>query len=137
MIQRIQSLLLLVAVILLSLLYFFPLATLQLRFGNFPVNINGFTQGETFADLSAVKLWFASFTIVLSILILLLAATVLLYKNLKKQLRLCTIAFFLNTVFIILLFLGLEQVASLIDPSVKDTTISYREWVFYMPHKER
>jgi uncharacterized membrane protein len=120
------------AVILLSLLYFFPLATIQLRFGNIPVEINGFVQGDALMDFSATKWWFACFTIILSILVLLLAAVVLSYKNLKRQMRLCMIAFFLNTAFILLLFLGLEQVASLVDPSTKDIPISYN-WAFYMP----
>jgi hypothetical protein len=67
------------------------------------------------------------------VLFLFLAETVLFYKDLNTKKRLCTIAFFLNTAFIILLFLGLEQVASLIDPSTKNIPISYGEWVFYMP----
>ncbi|MDR1973942.1 MAG: DUF4293 domain-containing protein [Bacteroidales bacterium] len=132
MIQRIQSLFLLIAVGFLSLLYFFPLATIQLRFGNIPVEINGFVQGAELSDFSATKIWFAAFTIVLSAVILLLAGVVLSYKNRRRQLRLCTIAFFLNTAFILLLFLGLEQVTSLVDPSTKDIPISY-QWVFYMP----
>jgi hypothetical protein len=132
MIQRIQSFFLLVAVMLLSLLYFFPLATIQLRFGNFPVEISGFVQNDMLIDLSAAKWWFACFTIVLSVLILLLATVVVSYKNLRRQMRLCMIAFFLNTAFILLLFLGLEQVASLVDPSVKNIPISY-SWAFYMP----
>jgi hypothetical protein len=132
MIQRIQSLFLLVAVVLLSLLYFFPLAIIHLRFGNFTVEINGFVQNDTLMDFSATKWWFACFTIILSALVLLLAAVVFSYKNLRRQLRLCMMAFFLNTVFILLLFLGLEQVASLVDPSVKDIPISH-QWVFYMP----
>ncbi len=133
MIQRVQSIFLLLAAIALALLFFFPIATIQLRFGNFPVEISGFApQGDALVDFSAAKWWFASFTIVLLAILLLLVSIVASYKNRRRQLRLCTFAFLLNTAFILLLFLGLEQVASLVDPSVRDITISY-QWTFYMP----
>jgi hypothetical protein len=96
MIQRIQSLYLLLAIMALSMLFFFPLAELALNNGTFYIfRFNGLFQQTIKGEVLSVPSMALVIIILLNILICLLA--IFAFKNRQVQIRMCVF----NIVFLL------------------------------------
>ncbi len=134
MIQRIQSLYLLVAMTALSLLFFFPLAEVKLNsMMSLPIELGGI-QDDLMEGIRVGQYWFLGFT-VLSLLIFSGMIFILFsYKNRVRQMRFGKVVSLLLVLLTGLLLLGLDQVASAMHPAHDgNEPIIFYHWVVYMP----
>lgn len=128
MIQRIQSLYLLGAMLALSLLFFFPFVSLQLNGLLVSMSVSQFYPTDfIFTKYSFV---FLILTILTAIIIILAGFALISFKNRKRQIRVLTLTFFLNILLIGALFLSIEFLA----PKLYTQTngIEYL-WTIYTP----
>lgn len=132
MIQRIQTLYLLSTMGLLSLLFFFPLAILDLRGTDVLINISGFA---TDFEFSKLKFLFPTFLGLTSLIIFILTLSIFSFKNRKRQIKLITLSFLLNVILVGFLFLGIEMLAKRIEPALEEefSKIIAYQWVIYAP----
>ncbi len=100
MIQRIQSIYLFLAVLALSLLYFFPLANFSNNQDIIIFNLSGFSR---FSPLEQIPTW--PLIIINVFTIILMAVAFFLFKKRPLQIRLIRIALMLNLGFIALTYL--------------------------------
>jgi len=101
MIQRIQTLYLLVAALLVAALFFVPFAELMVRDGNlYQFDIFGIFQEGDNGGTSLINTWPVTVLVCLSVIMLIL--TILMYKNRPRQ-----VTFSYSTIGLILSFQGL------------------------------
>lgn len=135
MIQRIQSLFLFLAMLLVAGLFVGPITQFNIREVPVMMEITGFSGEGSIYNSIAGSYWFPLFTVMTIALIALLAITLFSYKNRPRQIRYCAIAFFLNIVLLGLIFLGPDVMASKIEPALRDNAsriVSYR-WPSFLP----
>ncbi|MEG1498148.1 MAG: DUF4293 domain-containing protein [Bacteroidales bacterium] len=131
MIQRIQSLYLLLAMIILSTLFFFPVASFNLRGAEVMMEITGFAGDFEFTQITY---WFPLLVVVNAVLILMLAFIIISFKDRKRQLKWCNLALLINVLFLIFLFFGMDLLSKKLEPdSVQAGNIVRYLWPTYMP----
>lgn len=132
MIQRIQSVYLLISMVVLSIMFFFPVASIDLRGTDVPVLISHYASGFS---MTSTNYWFIIYSALTAVLIAAHGLILFSYKNRKKQLLYCRLSFFLVVSLLVLLLIGLDSMASQIEPSkdiVKNSIVQY-EWTIFMP----
>ncbi|MDE7149745.1 MAG: DUF4293 domain-containing protein [Bacteroidales bacterium] len=132
MIQRIQSLYVLLAMTALSVMFFFPLAVVN-PLGDVPSALNltgvsGFMEGYT-----AAGYWFVGFTVLAVLLLACMAFILFSYKNRMRQIRLSRIVSFVLVLFVGVLLLGLDQAAGGMFPGREEASLVQYRWPVYMP----
>lgn len=120
MIQRVQSVFLAAAMLLVSLLFSFVLCDYHLPDGSIAVmKMSGFVGPYQYLNNQVVGASrFPLLLILSSALFILLAVTLFSYRNRPRQLRLCTIAFFLNIILLGFLFLGPDTISAKLSTSL-------------------
>lgn len=134
MIQRIQSLYLLLAMTAMAVMFFFPLAVVNpnpagdASFLNL-TGVSGFMAGYT-----AAKYWFVGFTGLAVLLLAGMAFILFSYKNRPRQIRFAGLVSLLLVLFVGLLLLGLDRAATGMYPGREweAPLVQYR-WTVYMP----
>ncbi|MDE6493504.1 MAG: DUF4293 domain-containing protein [Bacteroidales bacterium] len=108
MIQRVQSVFLALAMLLTSLLFSCVLCDFHLPNGEIAVmKMSGFTGAYQYLNNHVVNVSrFPLLLILTSVLFILLATTLFSYKNRGRQIKLCTVTFFINILLLGILFLG-------------------------------
>ena len=134
MIQRIQSLYLLVALTALSLLFFFPLAEVKLNSVlSVPVELGGF-QDNLMEGIRVGQYWFLGFTILTFVIFAGMIWVLFSYKNRVRQMRLAKVVSLMLVLLLGLLLFGLDQVASSMHPAHDgNEPIVFYQWAVYMP----
>lgn len=132
MIQRIQSLYLLLAMTALSVMFFFPLAVVN-PMGDMPsflnmTGVSGFMEGYT-----ATQYWFIGFAVLAVLLLACMAFILFSYKNRMWQIRLARIVSFVLVLFVGVLLLGLDQAAGGMFPGREEASLVQYRWPVYMP----
>ncbi|MCH5243328.1 MAG: DUF4293 domain-containing protein [Lentimicrobiaceae bacterium] len=114
MIQRIQSVFLALAMLLVCLLFYFVLCDFHFPNGEIAeMKMNGFIGPYQYLNNQVVSSSRFPLLLVLSAgLFILLAVTLFSYRNRPRQLRLCTIAFFINIILLGFLFLGPDMLST-------------------------
>lgn len=119
MIQRIQSIFLLVAIAIGISIFFFPIAIFNYKEFHFSMNVLGIS----FFENSAKNIQVNTIPLVISLIasILLSGITIVLYKKRQLQLRLVKINIIVTTLFVLLVFLFSDKITSQIlapEPAV-------------------
>lgn len=132
MIQRIQSLYLLLAMTALSVMFFFPLAVVN-PMGDMPsflnmTGVSGFMEGYT-----ATQYWFIGFAVLAVLLLACMAFILFSYKNRMRQILLVRIVSFVLVLFVGVLLLGLDQAAGGMFPGREEASLVQYRWPVYMP----
>lgn len=132
MIQRIQSLYLLLAMTALSVMFFFPLAVVN-PMGDMPsflnmTGVSGFMEGYT-----ATQYWFIGFAVLAVLLLACMAFILFSYKNRMRQILLARIVSFVLVLFVGVLLLGLDQAAGGMFPGREEASLVQYRWPVYMP----
>lgn len=132
MIQRIQSLYLLLAMTALSVMFFFPLAVVN-PMGDMPsflnmTGVSGFMEGYT-----ATQYWFVGFAVLAVLLLACMAFILFSYKNRMRQILLARIVSFVLVLFVGVLLLGLDQAAGGMFPGREEASLVQYRWPVYMP----
>ena len=114
MIQRVKSLFLALAMLLVSLLFSFVLCDFHLPDGSIAVmKMSGFVGPHQYLNNQVVgSSRFPLLLVLSSVLFILLAVTLFSYRNRPRQLRLCTMAFFINIILLGFLFLGPDTLSA-------------------------
>ncbi len=132
MIQRVQSIYLLLAFIAIALIFFLDLCTFQAEGGkSFVMDLYSIEAAESGKEVATTAYWLW-ISILLTFLDLVLLTAILLYKQRMKQLRLVHLSYLLEAGAIVLLTFSIDASASELvdDPSKLSTTY----WVgWYMP----
>lgn len=133
MIQRIQSLYLLLAMTALSVMFFFPLAVVN-PLGNAPSSLHLTGVSGFMADYTAAKYWFIGFTALTVLLMAGMAFILFSYKHRMRQIKWARIVSLLLVLFMGILLLGLDQAAAGMFPGREwgASLVQYR-WTVYMP----
>ncbi|MEG1585522.1 MAG: DUF4293 domain-containing protein [Bacteroidales bacterium] len=126
MIQRIQTLLLLVAVCLISVMLFLPLATFQVNDVVYLLKADALinTMKDNQPELVVWPLF-----IMLIIMILVPLVTIFMFKKRMLQIRLTIFSSILCVLFYGLFFYEISAIHKIINPSL----ISYNYWVLALP----
>lgn len=133
MIQRIQSLYLLLAMTALSVMFFFPLAVVN-PLGNAASFLNLTGVSGFMADYTAAKYWFIGFTALTILLMAGMAFILFSYKHRMRQIKWARIVSLMLVLFMGLLLLGLDQAASGMYPGREwETALVQYRWTVYMP----
>ncbi len=100
MIQRIQSVYLLLAAVAISVMFFFPIANFYGDMNYFYLSLTGISD-DTYLSINTIPL-----IAVAAALIILSLASILLYKNRLLQIRIVRFGVLLNLAFIIIIYFG-------------------------------
>ncbi|MCM1532657.1 MAG: DUF4293 domain-containing protein [Bacteroides sp.] len=121
MIQRIQSVFLALAMLLTSLLFSFVLCDFHLPENHITVvpgdniavmKMNGFIAPYEHFNQIVAPSRFPLLVVLTSLLFILLAITLFSYRNRPRQIKLCTITFFVNIILLGYLFLSPDMISS-------------------------
>ena len=117
MIQRIQSAFLFLAALCLSVIFMFPVVVFNMRDTTLPMYVTGFAP-ESLYNAVVQRYWFLLFSLLLIAAITLLLVALFSYKKRPRQLRLCSVSFFLTLVFLVLLCFVPDVIAGRIEPGI-------------------
>ena len=133
MIQRIQSLYLLLAMTVLSVMFFFPLAVVN-PLGDTPSFLNLTGVSGFMEDYKGANLWFIGFTAMTVLLLGGMAYILFSYRHRPRQMKWTRIVSLLLVLFVGLMLLGLDKAAVGMYPGRdwEESLVQYR-WPVYMP----
>lgn len=117
MIQRIQSAFLFLAALCLSVIFMFPVVEFNVRATPLPMYVTGFPP-ESLYNAVVQKYWFLLFSLLLIATITLLLVALFSYKKRPRQLKLCSVSFFLTIIFLVLLCFLPDVIAGCIEPGI-------------------
>lgn len=134
MIQRIQSAFLFLAALCLSLVFMVPVVEFSVRDTTLPMYVTGFPAGNLYNTVVRIQ-WFFVFTGLLVATITLLLVALFSYKKRPRQIKLCSVSFFLTIIFLILLCFLPDVMATRIEPGLgKDAAkIVKLQWPIVLP----
>lgn len=134
MIQRIQSAFLFLAALCLSVIFMFPVVELNVRDTPLPMYVTGFPP-ESLYNAVVQKYWFLLFSLLLIAVITLLLVALFSYKRRPRQIKLCSLSFFLTIIFLVLLCFLPDVIAARIEPGIgKDAAkIVKLQWPVILP----
>ncbi|MCB9197955.1 MAG: DUF4293 domain-containing protein [Flavobacteriales bacterium] len=124
MLQRSQTIYLILAVIVMALTLFFPFAIYPVGETEVNFNLYGVSQNEAKASV-----WFPYY-IVISLMIALSIFSITQYKNRKRQLNLGKINYLLILIIVVMLFVDASSVATKLG--IEETAIRYQVGM-YLP----
>jgi hypothetical protein len=128
MIQRIQTIYLLLALICVALMYAIPFAEISTSANNYIFNHNGLMSGEK--NMAGLP-----YHIVIAILCGITLVTIFLYKKRSLQLKLGRLNFLLHVAFVVILFFDADGAANALMkelPEGEAILIAYKAG-FYLP----
>lgn len=135
MIQRIQSLYLLMAMTALSVMFFFPLAVVN-PLEDMPsyLNLTGVVYMEGHGVYTEARYWFIGFTALAVLLLAGMAFVLFSYRHRPRQIKLSRIVSLVLVLFAGFLLLGLDQVAAGMFKGLElETPLVQYRWPVYMP----
>ncbi len=134
MIQRIQSAFLFLAALCLSVIFMFPVVVFNIRDTPLPMYVTGFPP-ESLYNAVVKGYWFILFCIILIAAITLLLVALFSYKKRPRQLKLCSVSFFLTIIFLVLLCFVPDVIAGRIEPGIgkEASRIVKLQWPIALP----
>lgn len=131
MIQRIQSLYLLLAMTALAVMFFFPVAVVV---PNEALHMSLYLTGVRGVEYTADNVWFIGFSALAIVLLGGMAFTLFSYKNRRRQLVASRLVSLGLVLFVGLLLLGVGRVAGHMAPGqLEEQAMEQYQWAVYMP----
>lgn len=142
MIQRVQSVYIALAMLLISLLFSMTLCDFHLPDGDIAImKMYGFVGPYQYLNHHVVSAYrFPILLLLASALFILLAVTLFSYKNRALQIKLCTVTFFINILLLGFLFISPDIISNKISVSldlgldkVASRKMTHYQWASFFP----